>query len=236
MIHLCEYGCGQTATHYKTPSPKVPNGRWSCAPSPNSCPTKRSKTSGNLNPSRRPDVIADIKAKNSVLFASGSEYRSKCQQTLKERYGVSNPMSIPAAAKKQVRKRRANNNYRFPDSVNSLESVMKREATRVNRGIQVDPSLLTPWQKYEREVDRLTLKNYNEYKSDINPTDLTRGRSKGTYQLDHIVSKFDGFKNGVPAAVIAHPKNLRMLESAENKKKHTRSDMSVATLIELIIG
>ena len=234
MTHLCEYGCGQVATHFRTPSYKVPNGRWSCAPSPNSCPAKRSKTIGDKNPSRRPEVRKDISEINSILFASGSEYRLKCQKTLEERYGVSSSMKIPAVAEKVVAKRRMNNNYRFPDNINSPESMKKKASTRIKNGIQIDPELLTPWQKYEREVDLLTAKNYENHKSTINPNNLIRGRTKGTYQLDHIVSKFDGFSNNVPPEVIAHPKNLRMLESSENKRKHTRSDMIIEQLRSLV--
>jgi len=234
MAHLCEYGCGQAATYFRKSSEKVPNGRWSCAPSPNSCPAKRNKTIGDKNPSRRPEVRKDISEKNSILFAAGSEYRRKCQKTLEERYGVSNPMKIPKVAKKVVAKRLVNNNYRFPDNINSPEAMKKKVATRIKNGIQIDPALLTPWQKYEREVDLLTSKNYEKHKSQINPGNLLRGRTKGTYQLDHVVSKFDGFMNNVSPEVIAHPKNLRMLESSENKKKHARSDMTIEELLLVV--
>jgi hypothetical protein len=234
MTHLCEYGCGQTATHFKTPSPKVPNGRWSCAPSPNSCPAKRSKTAGDNNPSRRPEVRKAISEINSVLFASGSDLRKQCQATLNSRYGVDNPMSIKEVADKFVETRKSRNNYRCIIDSNDPEIKAKRYATNVASGLWLDPELKTEWQRYEQEVDRLTNQNYKKYKEIINPNNLLRGRTRGTYQLDHIMSKMDGFTEGVEPELIAHPANLRMLTSSENQSKNSKSHYTKEQLLEII--
>ena len=234
MTHLCEYGCGQPAIHFKTPSTKVPNGRWSCSPSPNSCPAKRSKTTGDNNPSRRPEVREVISEINSVLFASGSALRKQCQITLKTRYGVDNPMAIKEVADKFVATRKSRNNYKWSLDNNDPVLKAKRYATNIASGLWLDPALKTDWQRYEQEVDRLTNQNYKKYKEIINPDNLTRGRTRGTYQLDHVMSKIDGFKEGADPKLISHPANLRMLTSTENQSKNSKSQYTKNQLLEEI--
>jgi len=234
MAHLCEYGCGQPATHFKTPSLKVPNGKWSCAPSPNSCPAKRSKTTGDKNPSRRPEVRKAISEINSILFATGSDLRKQCQTTLKTRYGVDNPMSIKEVADTFVATRRARNNYKWSLDNNDPVLKAKRYATNIASGLWLDPALKTEWQRYEQEVDRLTNQNYKKYKELINPNNLIRGRTRGTFQLDHIMSKMGGFNEGVAPELIAHPANLKMLTSSENQSKNSKSYYTKEQLLETI--
>ena len=234
MTHLCEYGCGQPAIHFKTPSPKIPNGRWSCSPSPNSCPAKRSKTSGDNNPSRRPEVREVISEINSVLFASGSALRKQCQITLKTRYGVDNPMAIKEVADKFVATRKSRNNYKWSLDNNDPVLKAKRYATNIASGLWLDPALKTEWQRYEQEVDRLTNQNYKKYKELINPNNLIRGRTRGTFQLDHIMSKMGGFNEGVAPELIAHPANLKMLTSSENQSKNSKSYYTKEQLLETI--
>lgn len=234
MNTLCEYGCGQPATYFKFKTPKVPNGRYSCSPSPNSCPAKRAKLKGDLNPSRRADVRANISAINSVLFASGSNLRKKCQSTLLERHGVINPMAIKEVVDNIVSIRKSKNNYKCSIDSNDPEIKAKRYATNIATGLWTDPVLKTEWQRYEQTVDRLTNQNYKKYKDTINPSNLLRGRTRGTYQLDHIMSKLDGFSNGIEPEFIAHPANLRMMSSTENQSKNSKSHYTKEQLFEEI--
>jgi hypothetical protein len=235
MKHLCEYGCNQEATYFKLPTPKVPNGRYSCLPSPNSCSAKRNKTKGDLNPSKRKDVRKILSDTNSKLFAKGSPLRKKCEETLLDRYGVKNPMSIPGVSKQFVANRRAKNNYQsFSPQAKNQEAKDKAFAKKLSKGLVVDPALKTPFARYEREVDMLTEQAYNNYKHIINPQDLTRGRTIGTHQLDHILSKLDGFKLNLPPKLIAHPANLRMLTSTENKSKSSKSHYTKEELMHAI--
>lgn len=76
---------------------------------------------------------------------------------------------------------------------------------------------LSDWEKYKNEVIRITnsqplwlLENHDK-----------RGPSgqEGAYQVDHIYSKYKGFKNGVPASIIGHIDNLVMLPWKENRDK-----------------
>ena len=234
MTCLCEYGCGQVAIYYKLPSDKTPNGRYMCAVSPNSCPTKRAKLTGDRNPSKRPEVIEKISEINKVLFASGSEFRNKCKATLNERYGVDNPMGIAAASQKHVAARKKKNNYRM--SIDSSDPKIKEKirASHIAAGRWLDPALKAPFDRYESTVDYYTIKTYTKFKNEINPLNLTRGRTKGSHQLDHIVSKVDGFTWGLDPMLLTHPANLRMLTISENISKGATSHYTKEQLLEAI--
>ena len=59
-----------------------------------------------------------------------------------------------------------------------------------------------------------------------------RGKDNG-YDLDHIFSKIDGFKNGIPPYIIGHISNLRIINSSDNRKKQHRSDIDIDYIVEL---
>ena len=231
----CEYGCGQEATYYKFPTYKLPTGRYSCDVSPNRCPAKRKKTSGDNNPSKRSDVREKISEINSVLFASGSPLRQKCQSSLELNHGVKNPMFSHDIVKKVVETRKEKDNYYFdPKLCWTKEARIKRKKTRIEKGLDLDPQLLNDFIKYEKIVDYLTEKSYQNFRLQINPSSLKRGRTSGSFQLDHIFSKRDGFTFGILPYYIAHPANLRMLTIEENISKNSKSDMSVTELFKAI--
>lgn len=85
---------------------------------------------------------------------------------------------------------------------------------------------------YQAQVRRLSEKSYNTYKDLINPSGLHR--SKGTNHLDHIYSVYDGFINNVPATVLSHPMNLRIIDSYENIVKRAQSDHTLEILLQKI--
>lgn len=81
---------------------------------------------------------------------------------------------------------------------------------------------------YKEHVWQLTNCNYRKYKFIINPLNLPRKRKK--YSLDHIYSISDGFRDSVPAEILASPVNLQMMLYYENIIKRSRSDISLNEL------
>ena len=81
---------------------------------------------------------------------------------------------------------------------------------------------------YKSCVWQLTNHNYRKCKNIVNPLDLPRRRKK--YSLDHIYSISDGFRNNVPAEILASPINLQILPYYENIVKRTRSDIALNEL------
>lgn len=73
---------------------------------------------------------------------------------------------------------------------------------------------------YFEVVRALTEKNYNIYKSYINPKNLKRGWKNN--HIDHIYSISEGFKKKIDPFLISHPCNLQMLKAKDNKKKNLK--------------
>jgi hypothetical protein len=92
--------------------------------------------------------------------------------------------------------------------------------------------LLESKEDYFIFVRALTEKNYDIFKSTINPKNLKR--SWKANHLDHIYSVSQGFKDGIDPFWIAHPCNLQMLKARENKKKNAKCGHTIEELTEKI--
>lgn len=52
------------------------------------------------------------------------------------------------------------------------------------------------------------------------------------FDLDHMVSKVDGFKNKIPTYIIGHISNLKIVDRSYNRKKQHKSDINFSYIIE----
>jgi len=80
------------------------------------------------------------------------------------------------------------------------------------------------YNRYRKKVDLLTEKNYVKYKTSINPKSYPRTLCgvEGGYQLDHIISVYEGYKQKIDPEKISDIKNLQMLPWKENLKKSNK--------------
>lgn len=83
-------------------------------------------------------------------------------------------------------------------------------------------------EKYYSEVWNITEKNFKRYKHLIKDSDL-RGNN---FHLDHNFSVSEGFRYGVPAHIIGHVTNLRILPSSENCSKQGKCHKTIDQLYE----
>jgi hypothetical protein len=83
--------------------------------------------------------------------------------------------------------------------------------------------------EYYNAVKLVTNKNWYEHFYDINPNRLSRSRD---LHLDHIYSISEGFKNNIPAEVIGHWTNLRLLPKIENSSKGAKCHKTIEELFE----
>jgi hypothetical protein len=151
----------------------------------------------------------------------------------KERFGWMNKLT---EEEKQVKVKEILNKSLFKWYAEASEedknAVYKRKIeTQILNGNCIDRKLLSEWDNYKMDVRVITERNYKKYKNIINPTNLIRGKGEGKYELDHIVSIFDGFKNNIPPEIIATPCNLQMLKGQINNSKNTNSWMSIEELL-----
>lgn len=71
--------------------------------------------------------------------------------------------------------------------------------------------------RYKEQVMKLTEENKHHIPG-------IHKRSFLGWHIDHITSIWDGFNRGIPAEIIAHPSNLRILEAHKNLKKGRGSE------------
>lgn len=130
--------------------------------------------------------------------------QKKSLETIKEKYGVDNPMKISGVKEKHQ------------EIVSKKEFQEKRISTRTKseKILNYDLSVLNEYRKavghYTRHSGYKSLPNYDK-----------RGRSgiKGAYQLDHIISVFEGFTKNIPPEIIGSIDNLRYIPWEENIEK-----------------
>lgn len=104
----------------------------------------------------------------------------------------------------------------------------KQYQSKVKKGIITPREKRSARQLYYDEVSRLTKISWNEHFDKINPKRLNRSK----WDLDHIFSIQEGFRQNIPPQVIAHWTNLRMLEPKENYSKGMRCDKTKEQLFE----
>lgn len=108
----------------------------------------------------------------------------------------------------------------------------KQYQTKVKKGIVTPREKRSARQIYYDSVVRLTKISWIEHFNKINPKRLNRSE----WDLDHIFSIQEGFRQGIPPYIIAHWTNLRMLAPSENYSKGMRCDKTKDQLFEDVFG
>jgi hypothetical protein len=104
----------------------------------------------------------------------------------------------------------------------------KQYQTRVKKGLITARENRAPRQLYYDAVVKLTKNSWITYFDKINPERLNRSE----WDLDHIFSIQEGFRQSIPPYIIAHWTNLRMLKPQENYSKGKRCDKTQDQLFE----
>lgn len=116
------------------------------------------------------------------------------------------------------------------------EMFIARRKMMEERGDIIPLDQLSEWQQYSKEVRNATERVYRAHKQEINPNDFKRAArtEPNAYELDHIVSVYYGFRNNIPAELIASKENLQMLPWRENGAKGRKYDATSGKLEQLI--
>jgi len=88
------------------------------------------------------------------------------------------------------------------------------------------------WKIYRRTVYNMTEKVYRKHIGEINPDGLPRSK----YNLDHIYSVQEGFRQNIPPYIISNINNLRMLDRKQNIIKRDRCDITKEQLMNKIFN
>lgn len=85
-----------------------------------------------------------------------------------------------------------------------------------------------PFVVYRDEVRRITEETYIENFKSIENASL---RGKG-YDLDHVVSIYDGYLNEIPVEIMASIHNIRIIPTTANRSKSRKSHKTCEQLLE----
>ena len=85
------------------------------------------------------------------------------------------------------------------------------------------------WQQYQILVAKFTRISLRKYRSLIDPSSLLKLRE---YDLDHMFSKFEGFKQGISPEIIGSVVNLTPLHYIANREKRIRCSITLDDLLE----
>jgi molybdopterin-binding protein len=113
----------------------------------------------------------------------------------------------------------------------ATRAIVKGNITKVEKGLISATDQRDEFHRYKCIVIYLTnilkpalLKNSGKK--------IALSGTKNAYQIDHIFSKFDGWKYNVSPLVIGDINNLQIITWEENLRKHSRSDVDLKTLLE----
>lgn len=161
--------------------------------------------------------------------------KSKTENTLLQKYGVSHNLQAESPIRKEMIIRLQNfegvtNVFQRPDVIKDIKE--KSYITKVAKSLCTTKEDKSDFQNYRRKIDVVTRNSYKEHITVINPDNLIR--SKTGFHLDHMFSVFDGFIQSVPIYIIAHPANLTMLNASENTSKNLKSSITLEELLKRI--
>ena len=262
MKILCQYGCGNPATHITKGSLKSGTFKGApvhqCSKSANSCQAVKDKKVlsslskyGTEYPWQTKEIsdkrnATNIEKYGHTVSLMNLEVKAKRKKTMLEKYGVEEPTQNEEIRNKAAAGMRAahaadpsitaqsviTKRKKYGDDWSSI--VKKKKDTEIANGRWIDPAKKTEWNLYKFQCRKLTAINYKKFKNIINPNDLPIGLCQ--YQIDHIYSMRVGFENNVDPTIIAHIANLRLMWHVDNKSKHIRCDQTLDELMDKTKG
>lgn len=174
------------------------------------------------------DITAEVKCKECginipVFLRISSGYREFCSHNCKNNWVYKN-----TDAKERISKSSKESYNKFSKK-EIREQQNKRLLTMVERNIITDISERELKYHYSREVWRFT--NTQNIKSLENYDKRGVINIEGSYQLDHMYSIHQGFKDNIPPWIIGNIVNLVMIPSRENSSKRQKCSITKKELI-----
>ena len=183
--------------------------------------------------SKNPDTQIIYKetcnTKYGTDYASQSaEFRQIVKDTCFKKYGVNNVFKNKDIQQKQ--KKTVQEKYGVSNASKSDVVLANIKKSHIATGNWLPDEQKSEIELFRLEVKRISARSYHDHFYQINPNNVLRSRYQ--YHLDHIFSVEEGFKNKVPAKVIGHWTNLRMMWHLDNSIKNTKCHKSIEQLFE----
>jgi len=186
-------------------------------------PGYKSYMKGKRLPSETKQKISES-LKGRKLTAEQQEKHAKAMERIRSTPGYTGPMKgkkHSIETKQQISKTL---NHKRPEIRKTFE----------DRGYWVPLENISEFEIYKRNVRLVTernvhlIENYDASKRGLND------KENDNFQVDHKLSIYDGFMNGIAAEVIGHFCNLEFMSWRENSKKWHKSSMTLEKLLEEI--
>jgi len=179
------------------------------------------------------------KIKNTLMEKYGVEHpmyldetKDKIKDTCVEKYGVSSYTKTIECIEKT--KKTNLEKYGFEYTNQSKEGKLKRKLTRINKGSQIPDEKLSDYIVYRRKIDNFTDVNrkklielwdgYDFYDGEYIKDNFNLDYTDRLYPtIDHKVSVYYGFINGIDIDEIANFNNLCFTKHYLNSKKREKN-------------
>lgn len=110
---------------------------------------------------------------------------------------------------------------RMKEHMERLKKINEKRSEKAD--VRYETAHLKSYQEYRKACMRIANRHYG------------LNRPEGM-QIDHKYSIRDGYDNGVPAPILSHPFNLRLISSFENNSKHAKSNITLEELYKGVDG
>ena len=216
---LCENGCGDVAKYI------TKTGKKYCSNNHRKCLINRQKNSkghknieykiGKDHPlygKKRPEHSNFIKNNNPMSILEVKEKHLKICNSIEYKQNMSK-IIIERWKSKKYRKM-------YSDSL-------------IQKGLKRSDETISKQQLYYRKVLNITKTNLDKYYHLINPDNKPMGQTENTYNIDHIFSISEGFKQNIDPKIIGSVYNLQTLLWKDNIRKNKKCWITKEKLMEL---
>ncbi len=176
--------------------------------------------------------VATCQEKYGVNVSSqATSVKDKSKQTCQKKYGANSMFESDYFADKSKQTCQEKYDVDYPtQSKGHKKSVNK---SHIKLGLRIADKDLDDYSLYKRLVDRVTNNN------DLESLEFFEKRGnctvQGSYNVDHMYSIHEGFKNNVLPCHVGHIQNLEMLPTKENISKGGKCSHSLDELINKIL-
>lgn len=216
---LCKYGCGKEGKFENK------DGSVRCAKNPAQCPVSIAKRAKTLKDKGGFKHSAETKEKISNA-GKGRKHTTETKEKMSNSHKGSTVSKDTKEKIAQSNKEYWSTNKRVP-----WNKGKKGLQTPWNKGLKKsepleilerDDPIYRDFGKYRNRVSVRTKRNYEMYREQINPNNLSLGKAgiDGAHHIDHIVSVREGFEKGIPVEDIADPTNLQVIPWLDNIRKY----------------
>lgn len=185
-----------------------------------------------------PDVIE--KKINTTTKVWGADnisktkyFKEKFKEVMLDRYGVTHNFQMLDKSSYEKRLRTIKERYgdgNYPWEEKRRKAFLKTIQPKIDERNKT----LNERELYYKTVWSFTNESLFIHGNDKFGSDWKERRGNKQFHIDHVYSIYDGFENNVPPYIIGNINNLQLIWHVENRKKGSKSNITLNELIQLL--